>query len=139
MAAIWSVSMPLMAASVGLSATARIALPSRVKVSSANSAATTTTDIARSSSCCGPTRRPEKRQSRVIGRSKFRSALPKPRRTTFSSAMVSATEAMVVVMSPAGRNGRSTSVSLAKPTTPATMNAITAAGSSARPSQTLAQ
>ena len=53
--------------------------------------------------------------------------------------MVSATEAMVVVIRPAGRNGRSTSVSLATPTVPAATKATAADGSSGRPSQTLAQ
>ena len=61
--------MPLMPASVGLSATARIALPARVKARKAKIAAVTASAIARFSTCCGPTRRPAKRQSRMSGRS----------------------------------------------------------------------
>ncbi len=62
-------SMPLMSASTGLSATARIVLPVRVKVRKAKTAAITATEIARFSTCCGPMRTRPKRQSRWMGRS----------------------------------------------------------------------
>ena len=51
-----SALMPLMPASVGLSATARMALPVRVKARKRNSAAMATTAMTRFSTCCGPMR-----------------------------------------------------------------------------------
>jgi hypothetical protein len=53
--------------------------------------------------------------------------------------MVSATDAIVTVISPCARSGRSTSVSLSTPATPATRKAATADGMSGNPSHTFAQ
>ena len=135
---IMSALMPLMLASIGLSATARIALPVRVKVRKQNSAAIATAAIARFCTCCGPTRIDPKRQSRSIGKAYPRSSLPNPKRTMFSSAIVRAMEAMAVVMNPAGRNCLSTASSVTTPTAPAARNATITDGRIGSPSLALA-
>jgi hypothetical protein len=61
--------MPLSAASSGLSAEARIALPMRVKASAANTASMMASAIAMVSSCCGLKRMSPSRMSRATGRS----------------------------------------------------------------------
>ena len=67
-----SASIPLIPASTGLSATARMVLPVRVKARKRNSAAITATAMPAFQSCCGPMRRKAKprsnRQSRATGR-----------------------------------------------------------------------
>ena len=135
---IMSALIPLMLASIGLSATARIALPVRVNARKQNSMTMAAAATARFCTCCGPTRIDPKRQSRSIGNAYPRSSLPKAKRTMFSSAMVSAIEAMAVVMKPAGRNCFSTTSSVATPTAPATRNANPTDGRIGRPSLTLA-
>ena len=64
-----SASMPLRLASVVSSATARIALPVRVKARKTNTASIATTAMTRFSTCCGPMRNGPHCQSRRIGRS----------------------------------------------------------------------
>src|SRR4051812_34414521 len=60
------------------------------------------------------------------------------KRTTFSSAMVSAIEPIAVVMNPEARNGLSTSSSVASPISPATRNANASEGMTEKPKVTLA-
>ena len=62
-------SIPFNSARVGLSATARIALPIRVNFSAAKTAVMMIRASTKFWTCCGPTRIPATRQSRTRGRS----------------------------------------------------------------------
>ena len=115
--------MPFSAASSGLSAEARIALPIRVKASAANTSSMIASATPMVSVCCGFTRNAPKCTSRAIGRSKPRMSLPKPRRTTFSSTSPEAIDAMAAGRAPCLTSGRCATLSRNSPTAPATTKA----------------
>ena len=89
--------MPLESASIGLSATARIALPVMVSARKTNSIAIATAAMIAFSTCCGPTCRKPKLQSRRSGIAKSRGRPPKKKRIVLSIIRLSAIDAIASV------------------------------------------